>query len=151
MIEKISMSVEKITIDTNILIYSLDRNHGEKHKLAIKVIEKAIKSNCILTLQVLCEFYAVTTRKNSLPQKIAQEQILDWQALFPVVIAKTESLARAINATSSHKLAFWDAMLWATARDAGVTILLSEDFQSNRLIEKVRVVNPFITNHYWSV
>lgn len=56
-----------------------------------------------------------------------------------------------MHVTANHKLAFWDAMLWATARDAGATILLSEDFQSNRLIEKVRIVNPFVENPYWSV
>ncbi len=34
-------------------------------------------------------------------------------------------------------------LIWATARDAGVPIVLSEDFQDGREIEGVRFVNPF--------
>ena len=40
-------------------------------------------------------------------------------------------------------MAFWDAMLWATARRAGVGVLVSEDFQDGQTIEGVRIVNPF--------
>jgi predicted nucleic acid-binding protein len=41
---------------------------------------------------------------------------------------------------------FWDAMLWATAQEAGVNVLLTEDFQDLALIEGVRFVNPFSHN-----
>ena len=34
-------------------------------------------------------------------------------------------------------------MLWATARRAGVLILLSEDFQDGQTIKGVRILNPF--------
>ena len=56
-------------------------------------------------------------------------------------------LADAIRAVRVHRLAFWDAMLWATARRAGVRFLVSEDFQDGQTIEGVRVVNPFGENN----
>lgn len=151
MLEMNFMSAERITIDTNILVYSLDRSNMEKHQKAIKVLEKAVSSSCVLTMQSLSEFYAVTTRKKLLPHKIAQSQVKDWQALFPTIIPKPDTLIRAMHATTDYKLAFWDALLWATTCDAGVTILLSEDFQSNRLLGKVKIVNPFIDNPYWTI
>ena len=40
-------------------------------------------------------------------------------------------------------LSFWDAMLWATARRAGCSVLLSEDFQDGRRLDGVLFVDPF--------
>jgi predicted nucleic acid-binding protein len=42
-----------------------------------------------------------------------------------------------------YRLSFWDALIWATARNAGVPVVLSEDYQDGREIEGVRFVNPF--------
>jgi predicted nucleic acid-binding protein len=35
-------------------------------------------------------------------------------------------------------------MLWATAREAGVSLLLSEDFSDGSVLDGVRVVNPLV-------
>ncbi|MHB1947088.1 MAG: PIN domain-containing protein [Gammaproteobacteria bacterium] len=145
------MNVERITIDTNILIYAMDADAGKKHSLAIKIIESAIDCDCLLTLQALSEFYHSITRKNKLSNQIALERVNDFMQLFPVIHAKQLTLKHAMNAVRDHSLSFWDAMLWSTAHDAGVTILLSEDFQHERILGNVRIVNPFIPNEYWSV
>jgi predicted nucleic acid-binding protein len=79
-----------------------------------------------------------------MPIRDALEQIQDWQLLFPIVLPKTTTLQLAINAVQNHRLAFWDAMLWATAKQAGVTALLSEDFQHGRELEGVLFRNPFL-------
>jgi predicted nucleic acid-binding protein len=34
-------------------------------------------------------------------------------------------------------------MLWAVAREAGVTLLLSEDFQHDQILDGIRICNPF--------
>ena len=44
-----------------------------------------------------------------------------------------------------HRLAFWDAMLWAAAQRAGIRYLLSEDLQDGFELQGVRFVNPFET------
>ena len=51
------------------------------------------------------------------------------------------------KAVQQHEFAFWDAMIWAVAREAGVTLLLSEDFQHNRVLDGVRFVNPFLVKN----
>jgi predicted nucleic acid-binding protein len=48
-----------------------------------------------------------------------------------------------MDGVNRHGLAFWDAMLWATARDAGCQLILSEDFQDRRTLEGVTFLNPF--------
>lgn len=137
------MSVELITLDTNILVYVVDRAARDKHRKARKIIEVALSLDCVLTLQALGEFYSAVTRKGRLSPAAAREQVQAWQSLFPVIAAKPATLVRALRTVESRAIAFWDAMLWATAREAGVTVLLSEDFQDGQVIDGVRIVNPF--------
>ena len=145
------MSDERITVDTNILIYAADADAGERHHLAIKVLERVIHCDCMLTLQSLCEFFAVVTRKKMLSTKVASEHIHAFSEVFPIITAKQHTLKSAMDAVTQQKLSFWDAMLWATAQDAGITLLLSEDFQHEQIIKRVRIINPFIQNDFWSV
>jgi len=138
------MSADRVTLDTNVLVYAVDTGAREKHARAQRLIELALKTDCVLTLQALSEFYFAVARKGKLPATEAKAQVEAWQELFPVVAAKPSALNRAIAATVSRQLGFWDALLWATAREAGVTLLLSEDFHDGQTIESVRFVNPFI-------
>jgi predicted nucleic acid-binding protein len=39
-------------------------------------------------------------------------------------------------------MSFWDAMLWAVAKENEVTEIGTEDFQDGRLAEGVRFRNP---------
>ena len=101
-------------------------------------------SVCILSLQTLCEFFASTTRKGKLSAPQAIAHVEDWQTLFPVIAATPSSLRSAMRAVERHSLSFWDAMQWAVAKQAGATLLLSEDLQHDRELEGVRFWNPFL-------
>src|ERR1700730_13485530 len=98
-----------ISLDTNILIYSVDRGAVERHEAA--------------------------------------EIVARWQAAVPVEPASDDDLRNAIRAVREHRLAFWDALLWATVRRVGVELLISEDFQDRRVIEGVRILNPFVAEN----
>jgi predicted nucleic acid-binding protein len=60
-----------------------------------------------------------------------------------VEAATPDDLSQAMRAVAVYRIGFWDAMLWATARRAGVQTLFSEDFQDGQTIEGVRILNPF--------
>ncbi|CAB1059901.1 hypothetical protein D1BOALGB6SA_4666 [Olavius sp. associated proteobacterium Delta 1] len=137
------MNGRRLTLDTNILFYAMDREAGERHKLAMKIVDRAIVFDSVLTLQSLSEFYAAVTGKDKMPAREAEAQIIDWMDLFPIVSAKSKSLIRAIKAVNQHSLSFWDAVLWAVARDAGVTMILSEVFQHDRALDGIQFCNPF--------
>lgn len=139
------MTGRRVSLDTNILVYSVDLDAGNKHDKAVELFAGLTPSNCVLSLQSLCEFYSAVTRKKLMPTDDAMAQIDDWQQLFPVVSAKAATLTRACAAVKRYhyQLAFWDAMLWATIREAGVATLLSEDFQHEQHIDGVQIINPF--------
>ena len=140
------MSAPRITLDTNLLVYAVDTSAKDKHVRAQKLVEFALKADCVLTLQALAEFYFAVTRKGKLPASEAKGQVEAWQHLFPVVVAQPSTLNRAITAAVSQQMGFWDALLWATARDAGVSLLLSEDFSGGTMLDGVRIVNPLAHN-----
>ena len=55
------MQDERFTLDTNILVYAVDRDAGERHDTAIDLVDNTVRQDCILTLQALSAFlYAVT-------------------------------------------------------------------------------------------
>lgn len=57
------MDNKAFTLDTNILIYVVDRNAGAKRRLAAEILTRAAERDCRLTLQSISEFYSATTRK----------------------------------------------------------------------------------------
>jgi predicted nucleic acid-binding protein len=63
--------------------------------------------------------------------------------VLPVQGIEDGDLSAALGAVKTHRLAFWDAMLWAAAQRAGVRYLLSEDLQDGFELDSVKFVNPF--------
>jgi predicted nucleic acid-binding protein len=133
----------RLTLDSNILIYAADRDAGERHELARALVARAARADCVLSIQALAEFFAVVTRKTSVPVAAAIAFIEGWAAMFSNVGATPTSLAAAMAAVRDHRISFWDAMLWAVAREAGCRYVLSEDFQNGRTLGGVTFVNPF--------
>lgn len=139
------MSAKRLTLDTNILVYAIDRDAKEKHARAISIVDQAIHQDCVLTLQVLCEFYAAATCKKYAQHEDVVSFISELMVLFPVIASASSSLPLALRAVADHSLSFWDAMLWATAKENHCSLIISEDFQDNFTLEGVKIKNPFIS------
>jgi predicted nucleic acid-binding protein len=132
----------RFTIDTNLLVYSADQDGGERHEKSRDLVFRAANVDCILTVQALAEFYRVVTGKFSIPPRDAARVVNGWRDVFPLCAADDAALVDAMDAVETHRLAFWDAMLWATARRAGCRAVLSEDFQDGQELGGVIFINP---------
>ena len=93
------MKERRLTLDTNILFYAMDRDAGSRHNLAMEIVDRASVFDCVLVLQSLCEFYAAVSGKGQIPSEEAEAQINDWMQLFPVVSATSKTLNKAITAS----------------------------------------------------
>lgn len=139
------MSIDRICLDTNILVYAIDKDAGHKQEQAIELIEQCVLAHeCVLTLQSLAEFYSAVTRKGKVSTDEAKKQVSDWQLLFPTVLPSIHSVNYAMNAVEEHSISFWDAMLWSVARENAVNKIYSEDFQPGRVLQGVEFINPFL-------
>ncbi len=132
-----------ITLDTNVLVYAVDSDAGARHVAARDLMLRAAGGNVALSLQSLAEFYRVATSRHGHDPRVVRARIAAWMAHFDLFAATPVTLMSAIDAVETHRLPFWDAMLWAAAREAGCTLLLSDDGQDGRIIDGVRIVNPF--------
>jgi predicted nucleic acid-binding protein len=133
-----------ITLDTNILVYAIDIDAGDKQQRALEILAQVQDKPCVITLQALVEFMAVVLRKHGMPIEEAMAQVQDWRAMFSVITATANTLEVAALAVKQHQLSFWDALLWATAYEAKVTLLLSEDCQHRRVLGGISFFNPFL-------
>ena len=136
----------RFSLDTNILVYAVDLDAGERHDRARALVGRAARGDCVLTVQALAEFFHATTRKNLLPLTRASAFVRAWRDVFQVVSADATALVDAMDAVEEHRLSFWDAMLWATARHSGCSTILSEDMQDGRRLGGVEFINPFGTD-----
>jgi predicted nucleic acid-binding protein len=133
-----------ISFDTNVLVYATAITSDAKVTRARDLLTRGMRAaTAILLLQTLAEFSNVALRKARIPVKDIQRTIDSWRAVLPVQAADQEDLLAALDAVKTHQLAFWDAMLWASARRAGVRHLLTEDLQDGFELQGVTFVNPF--------
>lgn len=132
----------RFTLDSSILVYTHD--HGDKRReIALSIIDRSGHADCILTLQSLGEFFRVATARLRLPAPTATAALRIWREIFPIHSAGEPTLDAAVDAVARYRLSFWDAMLWAAAREAGCGAILSEDMRDGQVIGGVRIVNPF--------
>jgi predicted nucleic acid-binding protein len=140
------MSVERFTLDTNILVYSIDSKAGGRHRIARQIVDLAATCNCWLTLQAVSEFYAAATRKGLMARADAAAQASDWLDLFPCLPATSTAVRSALGNAARGRASYWDALLVATAAEGGCVAILTEDLDDGAVIDGVRIVNPFGRN-----
>jgi predicted nucleic acid-binding protein len=138
-----SADSERFTLDTNLLVYSVDSMAGARHELAIEIVDRATERDCNLTLQALSEFYAAVTRKRLVGPADAAAQVEDWLGAFRCTTASPTAVLTALNDAAAGRASYWDALLVATAAEAGCKFLLSEDLTDGASLGGVRVCNPF--------
>ena len=87
----------RFSLDANVLVYAADRTAGERHERALHILDRAVRRDCVLTLQALAEFFYVTTRKRMVARTEAAAQLRDWTTEFPTISADAEALWTALE------------------------------------------------------
>jgi predicted nucleic acid-binding protein len=134
-------------VDTNILVYALDQDAGEKRARAADALRMLWTSGLgRLSVQVLHEFYVNVTRKLSTPvaRSSAREVVVAYGAWIGEPTTAT-TVARAAVIADMAQLSFWDALVVQAAIQAGADRLVSEDLQDGRRFGSLTIENPFRT------
>jgi predicted nucleic acid-binding protein len=140
-----SANAELQFMDTNILVYAHDLSAGLKHERALELIEGLWENHLgCLSVQVMQEFYVVTTQKIASPldQETATRilrDLIQWHVHAPIA----EDVLGAIGVQERYQVSFWDAMILWSAQQLGCSTLWSEDLSEGRVYGDLRVLNPF--------
>lgn len=139
------MSVE-FFIDTNVLVYAYDRSEPPKQKRALDVLDRlALTGRGVVSCQVLSEFFPTVTRKIADPLSIPEAcaRVDSFLQTWRVLDITGMIIREATRGVREHRLNYWDAQIWASARLNQIPVILSEDFSDRAIIEGVRFLNPF--------
>jgi predicted nucleic acid-binding protein len=132
-------------VDTNLLIYPLDARDPRKQQQAANVLLELVQEGrAALPVQALSEFASVALRRLEpplSPQQVGLEVERLMQA-FPVLPLTAPVVLEALRGVTQHRLSYYDAQVWATARLYQVPLVLSEDFPTGAVLEGVRFLNP---------
>ena len=135
-------------LDTNVFIYAYDPSDPGKRAAAQALVDRLAGSGrLVVSAQTLNEFYRNATRANRTPSlshneaRVAIERIAGAATVLPLTLAVC---MRALDAVGRYQLPIWDALIWAAARENGISLIYTEDVPGRPEIEGVRYINPFV-------
>ncbi len=143
----------KILLDTNILVYAYDPADSRRQEHAIELLDRIHDLGTgRLSSQTLAEFMNAVIRPiHGMPPRLTvDEAILSVQHFidhFEIYPLTPLTIIEAGRGVRDHRLAYYDAQIWATAHLNQIPVLFSEDFNDGETLEGVRFINPF-THHF---
>ena len=139
------MSVDRF-LDTNVFVYQLEGRDVRKADIARDLIRQGIESgNACISFQVVQECLNTALRKALVPLGGHEMRRYLDSVLAPLL--RVQPSLRLYHASldiqSRYRFAYYDALIVASALDAGCATLYSEDMQDRQRIEGLTVVDPF--------
>ncbi len=136
-----------VFVDTNILIYAHDADAGVKRERSIESLRPLWDDDKgRLSVQVLQEFYVNVTRKLATPVATSTaREIVNTYGAWIREATTADTVVRATHIAEMGQLSFWDALIVASAEQAGAAHIYSEDLNAGQMIAGILIVNPLIS------
>ncbi|HXJ13940.1 MAG TPA: PIN domain-containing protein [Candidatus Limnocylindrales bacterium] len=132
-------------LDTNIVLYAFDDSEPRKQSIAQELLRKAVRAECVISVQVLSEICNTILRKLVASHPIdLLRVILDQLEPVPTVSPDERTVRRAVDCRERYGLHFYDGMIVAAAERAGCKKIWSEDLNTGQEYFGIKVENPFV-------
>ena len=132
-------------VDTSVLVYAVAADQPARQRVAREIVERGfVEGRFATSTQVLLEVYDILTRRAEV--KLPAIEALDYvRALreWHVVEVDTDLVTAALALAEREGISPWDATILAAARQADCMRILSDALPAGRVVEGVRVENPF--------
>jgi predicted nucleic acid-binding protein len=131
-------------LDTNILVYAALQPDARSDQA-----RELLAGRGLISVQVLNEFVSVASRKLNRPWPLIREALTFIKVLCPTVLPLTTGThERALEIAERTGYRFFDALIIASALEAGCDTLFSEDLQPGHVIDsRLTIRNPFSPQH----
>ncbi|WP_412062126.1 PIN domain-containing protein [Rubrivirga sp. IMCC45206] len=135
----------RVALDSNVLIYAFDSGAPGKQARVHEILARFGGTGAVVPAQALAESSRVllVKRRPPLTPDETAGYVRRLAAVFSVEPLTEAVVQEAIRGVDAHGLSYFDAQIWAAAKNAGAAVLLTEDFQDDQEVEGVRFVNPF--------
>ena len=130
-------------IDTNVLVYAEASDAPYKQRCALDLLQRLYEQGLgVVSTQILQEYCNVALKKLRLPAQYVRSQ-LDLCEQFEVVQVTPTIIRAGLDLHQTRSVAFFDAIVLASARAAGCSVLWTEDMNAGEVVNGVRISNPF--------
>ncbi len=126
-------------LDSNVLVYAFTDDARAATAQAL------LDRGCTISVQGLNEFANVARRKLGKSWREIRDDLAAIRTVCPTVVPiDLDTHEAALRLAERYGFAMFDALMVATALQAGSSTLWSEDMQDGMLIDgKLRITNPF--------
>ena len=137
-------------IDTNVLVHAYIRLNEKKQASASAIVMPIWESGGgVTTLQNLCEFFAVATKKVARPMPVGEAENVVKAVLasakWRVLDRREDTVVRAIELVRQRRVPFWDALIAACMLENEIGIIVTENEDDFKRIPGITTTNPFKT------
>jgi len=77
----------------------------------------------------------------------AIRQVSIYQAAFLTPPTTSAIVDKAAELARAHRMQLWDGVVCAASAQAGAKALLTEDMQDGRILDGLRLINPFVASN----
>jgi len=137
--------IDRVFADANILVYALTVNDKAKHDAAVILLRDYLRSTHLwISAQVLSEFYTAM-RGNGCEHEKIFKQVYTLAETINVRPLTAQTVKSAVKLEDKYSYSHLDSLILASALECGCTLLFTDAFQHNQIIEgSLRIRNPFI-------
>lgn len=130
-------------IDTNIWLYGfIESEQEDKSRRARDLI---YNSQPVISVQIINEVCVNLIKKAGFSELQISQLIASFFENYQVIELERETLRTASELRRRYEVSFWDSLVMASALQAQVPVLYSEDLQHGQVIEdRLKVINPFV-------
>src|ERR1017187_7824242 len=135
-------------VDSNILVYFVDKKELVKQPKAERLIRQLVASGgTVMLWQVPGESIHQLRRwkdRGDLTESEFDHHAQEFRNVFPVVFPTIGVLDHALDLAKRYSLSHWDGLILGACKEAGITTLYTEDMGSPTSIDGIQLVNPLI-------
>jgi predicted nucleic acid-binding protein len=132
----------RVALDSNVLIYAELEPDSEKGTRAADLILRAAGDG-VIPVQVLGEYLRLVQRRVPTAFAEAVRQASIYRTLFLTPSTTSATIDKACELAHGHRMQLWDCVVCTASIEAGANVLMTEDMQDGRIIEGLRLMNPF--------
>lgn len=130
--------MRRVFFDTNVVLYLLSADEYKAN-----AAEALLAQGGWVSVQVLNEAASVCRRKLKLAWPEVHELLAAVKACCEIMPLSLAAHEHALQLAERHQLSLYDALICASAQEAGAEVLFTEDLHDGLSLGEMRVRNPF--------
>ena len=134
--------IDRVFLDTNILIYLYSEDEDDKRDVAYKVVNS---NTCVVSTQTLNEASNILLKKYNLNKTQIVEYLDGIEAVCDeIILVQRKTINQALSIKESYGYSYYDCLILASALESNCNIIFTEDMSAGQMIDnQLKIINPF--------